>query len=296
MTAAPIETMYVQSYADNVTLLVQQKESRLERAVTIGNYKGEAASPVEQIGAVAAQKNGGRGQAIRPIEAPTDRPWVYPEDYNLPQHVYGVDKLRMVVDPTSAFNINAAQAMRRAKDDEIVPAFFADRKTGKSGGTTTSFLAANVVPVNTGGATSGMNVAKLRKGKQILMSYDLDEDEELFCAINSIQHDNLLNEVQIISSDFNGSEKPVLVDGKVTRFLGINFIHLERLQVNGSAQRRCPLWAKSGMHLGIWNDIKNDITQRKDIEGLPYQLYTEMTLGATRLEEKKVVEIPCAES
>lgn len=141
-----------------------------------------------------------------------------------------------------------------------------------------------------------MNVAKLRKGKQILMSYDLDEDEEIFCAINSIQHDNLLNEVQIISSDFNGGDKPVLKDGKVERFLGINFIHLERLQLNGSNQRRCPLWAKSGMHLGIWNDIKNDITQRKDLEGLPYQLYTEMTLGATRLEEKKVVEIPCAES
>lgn len=291
---APIDTFYVQQYATNVTLLVQQKQSRLERAVTTGSYKGEAASPVEQVGAVAAQKNGGRGQQVRPIEAPTDRPWVYPEDYNLPQHVYGLDKLRMVVDPTSAFNMTAAAAMRRAKDDEIIAAFFADRKTGKSGGTTTSFLSANQVSVNTGGTTSGMNVAKLRKGKQLLMSYDLDEDEELFCAINSIQHDNLLNEIQVISTDFN--EKPVLVEGKVTRFLGINFIHTERLPVNGSSQRRCPLWAKSGMHLGIWNDIKNDISIRKDLEGLPYQLYTEMTLGATRLEEKKVVELPCAES
>jgi hypothetical protein len=88
-----------------------------------------------------------------------------------------------------------------------------------------------------------------------------------------------------------------LVEGNIIkRFLGFNFIHSERLPVNGSGQRRVPVWAKTGMHLGIWNDITNDISQRKDIENHPYQLYTAMTLGATRLEEKKVVELPCVEA
>lgn len=293
---APIDTFYVQSFATNVALLLQQKDCRFAKAVTIGNYKGEAASPVEQVGSVEAQRNGSRGTAVRPIEAPTDRPWVYPEDYNLPQLVYDQDKLRMLVDPTSAFNQNAMQAMNRAKDAEVIAAFFADRKTGKNGGTTTSFLAANQVSVNTGGNASGLNVAKLRKAKQLLLAADIDDGEELYCAINATQNDNLLNELQVISKDFNGGDSPLVEGNIVKRFLGFNFIHSEKLPTNGSGYRRVPVWAKTGMHLGIWNDVKTNISIRTDIEGLPTQLYVEGTFGATRLEEKKLVELPCAES
>jgi hypothetical protein len=45
------------------------------------------------------------------------------------------------------------------------------------------------------------------------------------------------------------------------------------------------------MYLGIWDDVKSDISQRKDLEGLPYQAYVDGTFGATRLEEKKNVRI-----
>lgn len=290
---APVDTFYVQQYATNVTLLLQQADSRFERAVTTGSYKGEAASPVEQVGAIRAQKNGGRGQQVRPIEAPTDRPWVYPEDFNVPQLVYGADKLRMVVDPTSSYNQNAAQALRRAKDEEVCAAFFADRQTGKAGGTTTQFLAANRGSVDLGGTGTGLNVAKLRFAKRRLLGANIDESEQLFCAIDAEQNDNLLNEIQVVSSDFNGGNAPLVEGNVVKRFLGFNFIHYEDLQLNGAGHRRVPVWAKSGMHLGIWNDIKNSISIRDDLEDLPYQLYSQMTAGATRLEEKKVVELPC---
>ena len=89
---------------------------------------------------------------------------------------------------------------------------------------------------------------------------------------------------------------PIKFDGKITGFMGFNFIHSERLNTNGSSQRRCPAYAKSGMHLGIWENISTDVDQRKDIRGLPYQVYAYMTCGATRIEEEKIVEIPCAES
>jgi hypothetical protein len=41
------------------------------------------------------------------------------------------------------------------------------------------------------------------------------------------------------------------------------------------------------MYLGIWNDIRTDVSQRKDKGGLPWQVYVYGTFGATRLEEKK---------
>jgi hypothetical protein len=290
-----ISTFYTQSYATNVALLSQQRESRLAKAVTIGHYKGKAASPVEQLGPVVAQKRTGRLEPVEFGSSPTDRPWVYPSDYDYYEAVDSIDKLRMVVDPQSAIVQNFVSALNRRKDDEIIAAFFATRKKGESGGTTQSFPSAQQVSVNTGGTGSGLNVAKLRAAKKLLMAAEVDLDtDEIWCALTAAQHDNLLNEVQVVSTDFN--DRPVLVDGKVTRFLGINFIHTERLATNGSSQRRIPVWAKSGMHLGVWNDITTSIDPRPDLKGKPIQVGGSLTIGATRLEEAKVVELPCAES
>ena len=126
------------------------------------------------------------------------------------------------------------------------------------------------------------------------MSYEVDLDSDPITAIvTSDQHDDLLAEAQVISTDFN--DRPVMAEGKVVRFLGINIVHCERLDVDGSSYRRIPVFAKSGMYLGLWNDVTTDISQRKDLQGLPWQAYVYMTAGATRLEENKIIEIKCAE-
>jgi hypothetical protein len=100
--------------------------------------------------------------------------------------------------------------------------------------------------------------------------------------------------VQVISLDYN--DRPVMQEGRISRFLGFEFKHIERLLVDGSAFRRIPSYAKSGMVLATWNTITTDISIRRDLAGLPYQIYVYGTFGATRLEERKVVEIKCAEA
>ena len=150
--------------------------------------------------------------------------------------------------------------------------------------------------VDTGGADSNLNVAKLKEGKRRLMAADVDlEAEPVFCAITSTEHDALLNEIQVISLDFN--DKPVLVSGKVTQFLGINFIHTELLTTgtdnDAATSRQVPLWVPNGMHYGNWQSQVTDISQRKDLHSLPWQAYVMMTGGATRLELERVVRIWC---
>lgn len=295
-------TFYGQQFASTVALLLQQKGSKLRQGVTEAMYKGSQASPVDQVGSVEANKVTTRFGSLNRVDAVLDRRWVFPTDYDLPQLLDSFDKLRMLTDPKSAYVTNALYALGRAIDDEIISAFFTTTaKTGVSGGTSTTFLAGNVVPVNTGGTDSGMNVSKLRYGKKLLMSYDVDLDNDpIYCAITAKEHDEMLNEIQIISSDFNGADKPVLTDGKVTRFLGINFIHCERLVSKAAgtddqsgSSTQIPMWAKSGMHLGIWEDINATISQRNDLTSVPWQAYVKGTFGATRLEEKKVVKIWC---
>lgn len=291
-----IPTHYAVQYASNIELLLQQKGSRLRDTVTLKSITGaKSAVPVDQIGKVEATKRTTRYPVLTPADTPAERPWVYPSDYDWNDLIDSIDKLRVVTDPQSAYVANGTYAMGRAQDSEIIAAFFADRKTGEAGATTTSFLAANVVAVNYGAAGAvGLTVAKLRQAKKILLAAEVDmEMDPITIPISAAQHDNLLSEIQITSLDFN--ERPVLVEGTVTRFLGFNFKHSEMLSTDASSYRQIPVYAKSGMVLAVWNDITTDISIRKDLAGLPVQVYVFGTFGATRLEEKKVVKILCSE-
>jgi hypothetical protein len=292
-----IPTHYAQQYASTIELLLQQRGSKLRNFCTFHSIRGaKAASVVDQIGKVEATKRTTRYPALTPADTPTDRPWVYPSDYDWNDLIDSIDKLRMLTDPQSAYVQNGTYAMGRAQDRTIIDAFFDDRKTGENGGTTTSFLAGNQIAVNYGASGNvGLTVAKMREAKRLLMAAEVDiEMDPLTMVVTAKQHDNLLSEIQVVSLDFN--EKPVMTEGLITRFLGFNLIHSEMIETDGSSYRRVPAYAKSGMHLAMWNDITTDISVRRDLAGLPVQVYVYGTFGATRSEEKKVVEIKCAES
>lgn len=293
MSGINVPQHYVQQFATTIQLLLQQKGSKLRDMVTVGNYTGKQASPVDQVGAISMQPVTSRFAPMGRVDAPVDRRWVFPNDFDLPQLLDSFDKLRLLIDPTSTYVQNALYAAGRQFDDLILSAFFGTAQTGETGATATTFPAAQQVAVNFGAASNtSLTVAKLREGKRILMAAEVDtEADQLTAVITAKQHDALLAEAQVVSTDFN--DRPVLVEGMVTRFLGINFKITERVPTNGSSQTRVPLFAKSGMHLGVWNDVATDISQRKDLQGLPWQAYVTMTAGATRLEEKKVVELIC---
>lgn len=293
-------TFYAQQFATQVALLTQQIESKLQRAVMVGgNHYGEQASPVDQVGLVEMSENAERFTPMPRTDAPMDRRWVLPTNWDLNQLKDKNDLIRQITDDKMELAKAAVAAANRRKDRTIIDGLLNANQTGKSGTTSTSFLAGNVVSVNTGGATSGMNVAKLREGLRLLLANDVDVmGEELFATVNAKAHTQLLAEVQITSKDFNQLRDgtPVLRDGMIDRFLGFNFIHCERLTefdgTDDAAGTSTPviLHAKSGGYLGIWTDTQTRIDERTDVRGIPWQLYTNATFGATRLEEKKVVK------
>lgn len=293
--ASQVPTHYAQQFATNVKLLLQQEGSRIRSAVMTGSHMGEQASPVDQYGAVAANKVVGRYNPMPNTEAPTDRRWVLPSDYDLNQLIDSFDKLRLLVDPKSAYVQNAVNALGRAMDSEILSAIFGTNQTGKSGGTATAFGTGQTVGVNQGAASAtNLTVAKLREAKRILMARNVDtRKEEIYAILNATNHDSLLAEAQVISTDFN--DRPVLVNGMVEQFLGIKFIMTELLTTGADDQSgtstQVPVFCKSGVYLGIWDDIKTDVSERKDLQGIPTQVYVKGTFGATRLEENKVVRI-----
>lgn len=311
-----VSTAFVQQYSTNVQMLLQQQGSRLRNAVQSFKFVGKAASMAEQFGQVSPVRNQSRHSDTPLISTPQDKRWIYPNDYDWADLIDNQDKLRMLIDPTSSYAMAGAWAMGRAIDDEIISGFFTSNNTGENGTAATGLLSAynsgsQMVAATVGAsAATGLNIAKLRAAKRKLLEAEVDVDnDQLFAIITAKQHDDLLNEAQAISLDYNS--KPVLVDGKITAFMGFNFIHSERIpgganfnaainptiatgssdgQYTTGSRYMVPVFAKSGMALGVWNDIQTSIDRRADKRN-SYQVYVTGTFGGARMEEKKCVII-----
>lgn len=285
-----VTTAFVQQYSTNVQLLLQQRGSRLRDCVTVGSYTGKAAKAVEQIGSVTAQQRTSRHADTPLISTPHDARWVHPTDYEWADMIDDQDKLRMLIDPTSPYAMNGAYALGRAMDSLIIAAALGAALTGENGSTSTPFDTANQQIVV--GAT-GLTVAKLRTARRILLANEVDvANDPLYIAVTAKQMDNLLGTTEVTSADYNTVK--ALVQGNVDTFMGFKFIHTELLTLDSSSDRRCIAWAKSGLHLGMWNDINTKISERAD-KSYATQVYVKGTFGATRTEEGKVVEIICDE-
>lgn len=286
-----ITTSFVNDYKTTVQFLMQQVGSRFRGAVTEDSYKGQQGKAVEQFGSATAQKRTTRNSDTPIITLQQDARWVFPNDYEWGALIDDQDKLRMIIDPTSPTAQAAAFAMQRGQDDEIINAFFATAFTGQFGTTSETFDTTDYqVGQNVGGTSSSLNVAKLQAALKALMKANKGElREPAYCAISSEEHDALLKEPQVVSGEYSNSL--VLEEGRVKRFMGFDFIITERLQNDSTGTYRLiPCWVKSGMHLGVWEDIVAEVTKRAD-KSYSTQIYTRMTIGATRLQQGKVVQI-----
>lgn len=283
-----------QQYTTNVELLLQQKMSKFRAASTEDFYTGKGAKAVEQIGATAARRRTTRHADTPLMNSPHDARWVHPLHYDWADLIDDPDRAEMLIDPTSPYAAAGAAAMERAVDDDWITAFFGTAKTGEDGSTSTTFPAAQQVAATVGaGAATGINIPKLRAAKKLLLAAEVDVDvEQLFCGINATQHDELLAETQATNLDY--TDRPVLVDGRIKRFMGFDFIDSQRLTLNASSQRRIPVWARTGMHVGIWRDLVGRITE-ESTKNFSTQVYVSRSHGCTRTQEKKCVEIICAE-
>lgn len=290
-------------FSDKFALLSQQYGSRLQGLVGQGTYTGKQASPVNQVAPTAAVRVNERFTPIDRIDATFDRRWVFPAPYEHPQLVDKFDELQMLGDPKPHLVMNAVNAMGRAKDDEIIAAFFADAKTGELAATTTSFgttttatTGQNVAVAHGAAAATNLTVAKLREVVRTFLRNNVDLDrEQITGVLSSKEHDSLLGEIQVTSMDYQ--TKPVLEEGRIRRFMGINFVLTERITTGtddaAGTSNAVPFFVPSGMHLGIWSDQTTNITQRTDLKLQPWQIYMDMMIGATRIEEKKVVRCWC---
>jgi len=283
-----ITTAFVKQFKDNVMMLVQQQGSRLRPTVTLKpGIVGEEAYQ-DQLGADEAARRTTRN-ADTPITNPDHkRRRISMYDYEVAKLLDKADKLKMLIDPTSDYVRNGAWALGRAMDDEIIDAVSGTAYAGKAGGTSTVLPSAQKVAV--GGA--GLTLAKLLSAREILNASDVDPDEDQFCIVTAGQLTDLLNTTEVKSTDYNSVH--ALVSGKIDTFLGFKFFRTQRLDTDASDSRLVLCYARSGIVLGIAQDIQARVSERAD-KSYSTQTYLSLGIGATRLEEEKVCEIACSE-
>lgn len=294
--SANSNVFYSQQYASAVELLSQQVVPKIAPLFTPMTAEGKAATVVNLIDEVQADERTARYDDIIPADPAQTRPWVFPRHFDKAVFFDTIDAVRMNADPKSQYVQALVAAINRKMDDEAVRAFFADRLIGENGTTTDSFSSANQVGVSVGGTTSGLNVEKLQNALELLKAADVDLDSEpVYCVISPKQERNLMNEIEVISGDY--TKGMVLESGRVSKFLGINFILSNRLGVDGSSYRRVPLFTPKAMSFCTWGGgMKTNVTQRMDKRGLPWQAYVEGHFGAVRRDSDKLIEIKCSEA
>jgi hypothetical protein len=284
-----IQAHHVFQFSKNVELLLQQRASRFEEAVTSANYSGDKAQVIMQLGEVemrqlssADWKNDTAWSDIEHFQR-----WVFPGDFALSLPVTNQDQLRMIPDPRSQYAEAVRAAYCRKVDDVIIAAALGEAKTGRYDSLTpTPFPTAQVI--DCGGP---LTVEKLIDAKEKLMAAGNSPDEPRYFACSEKQLSDLLKSTKVQSMDYNSIR--ALVKGELDTFLGFKFISTERLPLEAS-NRQCLAWVKSGLHFATWQklDIKSDLRPDKNYV---WQIYARATLGAARTEEKKVVRVDCAE-
>jgi hypothetical protein len=280
-----ITTAFVEQYSANIQMLSQQMGSLLRDAVRNESVVGKDAY-FDQIGKVTAVLKTSRHSDTPQIDTPHSRRRVSLADYEFADLIDQQDKVRLLIDPTSSYAKAAAYAMGRAMDDVIIAAALGTANTGVSGGTPVTFPAANIVAANLGG--TGMNIEKLASAKQILDAGDVDPSIKRHIIVSPQEIADLLNSTTVTSSDFNTVK--ALVHGEIDSFMGFKFHVSNRLVDNGASNTQCIAFAEDGILLGIGKDVTARIDERAD-KSYATQVYYCQTIGATRMEEAKVVSV-----
>ena len=283
-----ITTAFVQQYSNNVQMLSQQKGSLLRSAVDVETVVGKNAF-FDQVGSALAVKRTTRHADTPQMDTPHARRRVSLVDYEYADLIDNQDKIRTLIDPTSSYASAAAFALGRAQDDEIIAALSGTAFTGETGSTSTPLPSSQKI---TESGSAGLTIAKLRSAKEILDAASVDPSIARYIAVSPKQITDLLGTTEVTSSDFNSVK--ALANGEVNSFLGFNFIVSNRL-TSASSKRLCLVWAMDGCKMAIGQDLMTRIDERSD-KGYAHQVYVCQSIGATRMEEEKVVTIQAHEA
>lgn len=304
---------YVNAFNANVWHLSQQKGSRLAPLVRVEMQKSEKAfwdyydladEPTERVNKYAD---------VVPGETSRGRRMTTFKNYEKAEFFDHLDKLKMIHDPQSPVAQAFSNAFGRKMDRIILAGALGTAYSGKEGATPVVLPTSQKLVAFDGSTTTGvgLNIKTLRAIKKKFAQNEVEG--EIVMIVTAEEIDSLLAQTEVTSADYNSVK--ALVAGAVDSFMGIRFVRTELVErpsanvtytvtngaygagtgtVTASKGRRCVAFVKQGLLMVKAEDMSSKISERND-KGDVIQLYAKMSLDATRLEEKCVMEVVTSE-
>jgi hypothetical protein len=192
----------------------------------------------------------------------------------------------MLIDPTSEYAINAAKALGRAYDDEVIAAFDGAAFSGETGATSVAFTADSPAgDLDPSAAAVVINdLLNIKKG---LDDKDVDPDGRYILVSPAMLH-QWLRKTEVSSADYNSVQ--ALVKGTLNQFMGFEWITSTRLPTAAGTDKYGFAWHRDSMGIAVGKDITTRISERDD-KSYATQVYACMTMGATRVQGSGVVRV-----
>ena len=278
-------------YEANLRHLLQQQGSRLINTVTrsSGGFNGGEYKFIDFIADGEMVEITNRLGNTEWQDPDASRRRIAKRSYEFARIFDKFEKLNRLNDPTSAEMMNAVYAVGRQNDRTIIDALGGTAYTGKEGATATTFDANQIVDSS---GTDGLTLNKLKSTLLLFNQNEVSPDLEKYFAVHAQQIDDMLGITQITNTDYNSIK--VLVEGKVASFMGFRFVMCNLLATDSNSDRECFAYVKNGIEYCIDTDMVTTVDrlpERRNAIGLQ----TQMTGGAVRTEEKRVVKILCDE-
>lgn len=190
-------------------------------------------------------------------------------------------------------------ALARTRDKVLIDSAYNINYGGKDGHTPLALLESQKIPVDFASSGSavktGLTKQKLIRIRTMLKWNNVlsgkKDNDQLVMMVSPDQIEQLLNIDDL--TDIQKMNVKALVDGEIDTALGIRFVTSNMLPRDADGNTRCLAYMKSGLNLFPWNNLKVRVTEESG-RNFAIQVFTEDMYGACRSDEKKFVEVVCA--
>jgi hypothetical protein len=298
-----IPVSFVDQFKANILMLSQQKPAKLRSVCRMESVTGDTMF-VERIGPKDAQLRGARHGETPISDATHTRRKLSMADYIVPADIIDKpDRLKMLMDPQSAYVQNQTFALNRAIDDVVIAALWGAAYEGHTGATTVNFYDVGECRLlNSDGTIEAagsdfdddtetpLTIAKLLTAKQLLDDANIDDDRQRYFLTNPYNLNQLLNTTEVKSSDYNTVK--ALAQGYIDTFMGFKFLKSTRLPADDTdtGATRCFAFAQDAIVLAVAEEPTVHVDVRADLCNST-QVYSTLSIGATRVEGPAVVQV-----
>lgn len=204
-------------------------------------------------------------------------------------------QLQEFSDPTSVAGVCLQSSVGVKIDDIIYKGLGGTAYRGETGATSVTFPAGKTIAADfeTSGTNTGLTTAKIRRAAKMMNAEGIPNAERTLVT-SATGLEQLLGTTAATSSDYNVVK--ALVNGEINTWLGFNFVTLPDGVIAKSGNVADYFaFHKTGLCFGMLEELFLRIEERGD-KSYSKQVYYEISAGAGRLEETKVIKIKGDES